>query len=202
MLEMTCSVKTSCAPSLFWVNKLHQPETRWLGGHPPHKQPFGVRLCEVVIIHPNGRLLLGLCCTMSHPASIPYRGRWISPHQKLINLSPSKVDRSIYWVVSIETITLVKVGVAFFRGGTQGQVTLNWWFGLVVWIGGLDSGEKKKKGKRTRFPELQNMKQEIATLDLQESLDFLGISRKVSVNLNQEWFRGSAPFLLVGSAFL
>ena len=31
----------------------HQPEIRWLGGYSPHKPPFGVRSCEVVIIYPG-----------------------------------------------------------------------------------------------------------------------------------------------------
>ena len=31
----------------------HQPEIRWWGGHSPHKLPFGVRSCEVVITHPE-----------------------------------------------------------------------------------------------------------------------------------------------------
>ena len=31
----------------------HQPEIRWLGGYSPRKPPFGVRSCEVGIIHPD-----------------------------------------------------------------------------------------------------------------------------------------------------
>ena len=31
----------------------HQPEIRWLEGYSPNKPPFGVRACEVVIIHPD-----------------------------------------------------------------------------------------------------------------------------------------------------
>ena len=31
----------------------NKPEIRWFGGYSPHKPPFGVRSCEVVIIHPE-----------------------------------------------------------------------------------------------------------------------------------------------------
>ena len=37
-----------------WANYnliFHQPEIRWLEGYSPHKPPFGVRSCEVGIIH-------------------------------------------------------------------------------------------------------------------------------------------------------
>ena len=39
-------------PLLFTII-FHQPEIRWLGEYSPHKPPFGVRSCEVVIIHPD-----------------------------------------------------------------------------------------------------------------------------------------------------
>ena len=32
------------------------PETMWLGAYSPQKPPFGVRSCEVVLIHPTAIL--------------------------------------------------------------------------------------------------------------------------------------------------
>ena len=48
IIKNTHKVITGC------ITILHQPEIRWLGGI-PHKinSPFGVRSCEVVIIHPD-----------------------------------------------------------------------------------------------------------------------------------------------------
>ena len=39
-------------PAGNFVQIMHLVDPRWLGGYSPHEPPFGVRSCEVVILHP------------------------------------------------------------------------------------------------------------------------------------------------------